>query len=246
MKTLYLIKLMKMNVIKSLTVLSLLTVFVAVPSLSSLLSAPGVRPPLPSEFTLSCDSAVVAAADTACAGADSVVVKGKKKKKKKQKKEKGDKMPFWTYYPPAMAGYIVYQSAKGAKMIKKMQKERMERIRDSLKTVEGVKIEMVGDSVMRVVSPSDTSAVDTLAPAVADTTANVRTFRLAAVPCSKTSPADVAHCDGSGVCAACGGNKRNYVMSQDGGRFVDCRNCGGTGKCPGCKGAARSSVRPRE
>lgn len=236
---------MKMNVIKSLTVLSLLTVFVAVPSLSSLLSAPGVRPPLPSEFTLSCDSAVVAAADTACAGADSVVVKGKKKKKK-QKKDKGDKMPFWTSYPPAAIGYGIYVGIKSSRAIKKMQKERTERIRDSLKTVEGVKIEMVGDSVMRVVSPSDTSAVDTLAPAVADTTANVRTFRLAAVPCRKTSPADVAHCDGSGVCAACGGNKRNYVMSQDGGRFVDCRNCGGTGKCPGCKGTARSSVRPRE
>lgn len=68
-----------------------------------------------------------------------------------------------------------------------------------------------------------------------DSTAPMKTFRLVAVKCRKSSPTDVSHCNGSGVCAACDGAKRRYVISQGEARLVDCDNCGGTGRCPGCK-----------
>lgn len=91
---------------------------------------------------------------------------------------------------------------------------------------------LAADKTVRVV---DTAKIVTNPAAVAnDSTAPVRTFRLVAVKCRKSSSTDVSHCNGSGICAACDGAKRRYVLSQDGGRFVDCDNCGGTGKCPGC------------
>lgn len=68
-----------------------------------------------------------------------------------------------------------------------------------------------------------------------DSTAPMKTFRLVTVKCRKSSPTDVSHCNGSGVCAACDGAKRRYAISQGEARLVDCDNCGGTGQCPGCK-----------
>ena len=281
---------MKMNRVKCLVVLSVLVLFVAAPSLSSILSpapSPDIHCQWSSDMSLARDSAVRAVADTADAAADSLAV-GRKKKKKKGKK---DKLPLWTAYTPALLGYTAYQVIKVNREIKKTVNARMERLRDSLNAVNGSAVEVTEDSLRRVVCPVDTSAslhpapmtVPETTPARADTlksgtntpkpgtdnlrpdadgtvlaadktvrvvdtakivtnpaavandsTAPVRTFRLVAVKCRKSSPADVSHCNGSGICAACDGAKRRYVLSQDGGRFVDCDNCGGTGKCPGC------------
>lgn len=55
--------------------------------------------------------------------------------------------------------------------------------------------------------------------------------------CKKLSANDMAHCEGSGVCQRCNGNKRYYTTAFGTGRWVDsCTTCGGTGKCPSCHG----------
>lgn len=55
--------------------------------------------------------------------------------------------------------------------------------------------------------------------------------------CRKTNVSDMAHCNGTGVCQRCNGNKRYYDTSLGSGRWVDpCSVCGGTGKCPSCNG----------
>lgn len=282
---------MKMNRVKCLVVLSVLGLFVAAPSLSSILSpapSPDVHYQWSSDMSLARDSAVRAVADTADVAADSLAV-GRKKKKKKAKK---DKLPFWAAYPPALLGYTAYQVIKVNGEIKKTVNARMERLRDSLNAVNGAAVEVTEDSLRRVVCPVDTSASLRPAPMTAnelsaadaevpksvadklksdsdravpgadktgsdaektstgagismsatnpsavanDSTAPMKTFRLVTVKCRKSSPTDVSHCNGSGVCAACDGAKRRYVISQGEARLVDCDNCGGTGLCPGCK-----------
>lgn len=236
-----------MNRVKCLVVLSVLGLFVSAPSLSSILSpapSPDVHYQWSSDMSLARDSAVRAVADTADVAADSLAV-GRKKKKKKAKKEK---LPFWAAYPPALLGYTAYQVIKVNREIKKTVNARMERLRDSLNAVNGAAVEVTEDSLRRVVCPVDTSASLRPAPMTAksnaasnppaaanDSTAPMKTFRLVAVKCRKSSPTDVSHCNGSGVCAACDGAKRRYVISQGEARLVDCDNCGGTGRCPGCK-----------
>lgn len=280
-----------MNRVKCLVVLSVLVLFVAAPSLSSILSpapSPDIHCQWSSDMSLARDSAVRAVADTADAAADSLAV-GRKKKKKKGKK---DKLPLWTAYTPALLGYTAYQVIKVNREIKKTVNARMERLRDSLNAVNGSAVEVTEDSLRRVVCPVDTSASLHPAPMTAnelsaagaevpksgadklksdsdraipgvdktgsdaektsigagismsannpsavanDSTAPMKTFRLVAVKCRKSSPTDVSHCNGSGVCAACDGAKRRYVISQGEARLVDCDNCGGTGRCPGCK-----------
>ena len=282
---------MEMNRVKCLVVLSVLGLFVAAPSLSSILSpapSPDVHYQWSSDMSLARDSAVRAVADTADVAADSLAV-GRKKKKKKAKKEK---LPFWAAYPPALLGYTAYQVIKVNGEIKKTVNARMERLRDSLNAVNGAAVEVTEDSLRRVVCPVDTSASLRPAPMTAnelsaadaevpksvadklksgsdravpgadktgsdaektstgagismsatnpsvvanDSTAPMKTFRLVTVKCRKSSPTDVSHCNGSGVCAACDGAKRRYVISQGEARLVDCDNCGGTGLCPGCK-----------
>lgn len=282
---------MEMNRIKCLVVLSVLVLFVAAPSLSSILSpapSPGVHYHWSLAMPLAQDSAVRAVADTADVVSDSLAV-GRKKKKKKAKKEK---LPLWAAYPPALLGYTAYQVIKANREIKKTVNARMARLRDSLNTVNGAAVEVTEDSLRRVVCPVDTSASLRPAPMTAnelsaadaevpksvadklksdsdravpgadktgsdaektstgagismsatnpsavanDSTAPMKTFRLVAVKCRKSSPTDVSHCNGSGVCAACDGAKRRYVISQGEARLVDCDNCGGTGLCPGCK-----------
>ena len=55
--------------------------------------------------------------------------------------------------------------------------------------------------------------------------------------CRKTSVSDMAHCNGSGICQRCNGDKRYYDTSFGNGRWVDpCIVCNGTGKCPSCGG----------
>lgn len=55
--------------------------------------------------------------------------------------------------------------------------------------------------------------------------------------CKKLSSSDMAHCEGTGVCQRCNGNKRYYTTSFGNGRWVDpCTICGGSGKCPSCNG----------
>lgn len=55
--------------------------------------------------------------------------------------------------------------------------------------------------------------------------------------CRKVSSSDMAHCNGTGVCQRCNGNKRYYDTSFGNSRWVDpCTACGGTGKCPSCGG----------
>lgn len=55
--------------------------------------------------------------------------------------------------------------------------------------------------------------------------------------CRKTSVSDIAHCNGTGICQRCNGNKRYFDTSFGNDRWVaPCTNCGGTGKCPSCGG----------
>lgn len=55
--------------------------------------------------------------------------------------------------------------------------------------------------------------------------------------CKKLSATDMAHCEGSGICQRCNGNKRYWDNSFGKGHWVDpCTTCGGTGKCPSCNG----------
>lgn len=55
--------------------------------------------------------------------------------------------------------------------------------------------------------------------------------------CKKLSATDMAHCEGTGVCQRCNGNKRYYTTSFGYGRWVDpCGTCGGSGECPSCHG----------
>lgn len=262
-----------MNRIKSLSVLVVLTVFVALPSLSSL-SLPqnvshhlsSVLPssdeslPLPDEslpwhdesLLLSGGLSVMTVPDTAAVAEDTLAAGGKKKKKNwKRVKEE-----ILLSVPGVNVGYAVYVGTKAIRDARKTLNARMQHIRDSLNAVGGANVELLDDSVARRAVRSDSIAVagtgfsaDTsaivrpvvVAPrdtAVAATDGEVTkpAFRLNPAGCRKTSSADIAHCDGSGVCAACAGAKRHYTMSQGVWRFVDCTNCGGTGKCPGCKG----------
>lgn len=58
--------------------------------------------------------------------------------------------------------------------------------------------------------------------------------------CLKSSAADIAHCNGNGVCAKCNGKKKYYDTSYGVSHWVDpCVTCNGTGKCPSCHGTGR-------
>lgn len=254
-----------MDRIKSLSVLVVLAVFVALPSLSSLSLPQNVSHPLSSvllssdeslpwpdeSLPLSCELSVVAVpAETAVVQEDTIAA-GRNKKKKKRKRSTEEIL--LSTAPIVGIGYIVVKSGI---YMRKTLNARMQHIRDSLNAVGGANVELLDDSVARRAVRSDSIAVagtglsaDTsaivrpvvVAPrdtAVAATDGEVTkpAFRLNPAGCRKTSSADIAHCDGSGVCAACAGAKRHYTMSQGVWRFVDCANCGGTGKCPGCKG----------
>jgi len=51
---------------------------------------------------------------------------------------------------------------------------------------------------------------------------------------------DYAHCNDTGVCRRCNGNKKYYTTAFGTGRWVDpCTTCGGSGKCPSCGGTGR-------
>lgn len=55
--------------------------------------------------------------------------------------------------------------------------------------------------------------------------------------CKKTSVMDIAHCEGTGVCQGCNGNKRYWDSTFGNGHWVDpCVTCNGTCKCPSCNG----------
>lgn len=55
--------------------------------------------------------------------------------------------------------------------------------------------------------------------------------------CKKLSVTDMAHCEGSGICQRCNGEKRYWDDSFGVGHWVDpCTTCRGTGECPSCHG----------
>lgn len=55
--------------------------------------------------------------------------------------------------------------------------------------------------------------------------------------CKKISVTDMAHCEGSGICQRCNGDKRYWDDSFGVGHWVDpCTTCRGTGECPSCHG----------
>lgn len=55
--------------------------------------------------------------------------------------------------------------------------------------------------------------------------------------CKKIGSNDVAHCNGTGICQQCNGNKKYYDTTLGLARWVDpCVICRGSGKCPSCNG----------
>ena len=51
--------------------------------------------------------------------------------------------------------------------------------------------------------------------------------------CMKLTATDNAHCNGSGICSKCDGNKKYF---ENGRWVVPCVVCGGSGVCPSCHG----------
>lgn len=58
--------------------------------------------------------------------------------------------------------------------------------------------------------------------------------------CLKMSATDNAHCNGTGVCSKCNGNRRYYDSTFGTRHLVDpCVTCNGSGKCPSCHGSGK-------
>lgn len=58
--------------------------------------------------------------------------------------------------------------------------------------------------------------------------------------CTKLSVSDIAHCNGTGICAKCNGKGKYYDNSFGLSNWVDpCVTCGGSGKCPSCHGTGK-------